>query len=296
MEKFPILTMGRTTFLAVFLLATTTANGQYAGADACKSCHPNQYALQSQSGHGKALSGGPTHWNFGAGVQAITPVSKLNDEFYLEHGQSDFKGVKDRTPGHTTSKGVQYRITDPGSQIMKCFQCHSTGPLNLSASLSIEPSEHGVRCESCHGPGTAHIEQGGSKTAIFNPSQLNASAMNEFCGNCHRKPGEDTDWTKAWNTRHQPIYLNQSTCFQKSNGALNCITCHKPHESLVRTGSALTRYDAICSSCHAKPNHKAIAVAGKTCTSCHMPQVRPQARLAFTNHWIGIYRKGNLRP
>ena len=284
--------MIRTAILTVYvLIATVTANGQFVGATACKACHPAHYAAQSQSGHAKALSGGPTLWNFGAGVQAITPVNKLNDEFYLEHGQSDFKGVKDLTPGHTNSRGVQYRITDPGSQIMKCFQCHSTGPLKLTESFAIQPTEHGVRCESCHGPGAGHIEQGGSKLAIFNPSQLNAAAMNDFCGNCHRKPGEDTDWTKPWNTRHQPIYLNQSACFQKSKGAVNCITCHKPHEPLAR-GS----YDEYCSNCHAKPIHKTVVVLGKTCTGCHMPQVRPQPKLAFTNHWIGIYRKSTLRP
>lgn len=283
--------MNRTVFLTILALTARAAMGQYAGSIACKACHPAQYTAQSQSGHAKALSGGPSLWNFGAGIQAITPVSKLNDEYYLEHGQSDFKGVKDLTPGHTNFRGVQYRITDPGSQIMKCFQCHSTGPLKLTESFAIQPTEHGVRCESCHGPGAGHIEQGGSKLAIFNPSQMNATSMNDFCGNCHRKPGEDTDWTVSWNTRHQPIYLNQSACFKKSNGALKCITCHKPHEPLARAS-----YDAFCSNCHAKPTHKTTIATGKTCTGCHMPQVRPQAKLAFTNHWIGIYRKGNLRP
>ena len=31
-------------------------------------------------------------------------------------------------------------------------------------------------------------------------------------------------------------------------------------------------------------------VFGDDCIGCHMPSVAPQAHLAFTNHWIGIYR------
>ena len=281
---------GRLT-LTLFLLSPRFLFGQYAGSEACKACHAAQWESQAKSGHAKALSRSSGIWNFGAGVQAITPVSKLDDQFYLEHGQSDFKGVKAKTPGHVNTNGVKYRITDPGSQIMKCFQCHSTGPLKLTADFAIEPTELGVRCESCHGPGAGHIERGGAKTAIFNPGQLNGTAMNDYCGNCHRKPGEDTDWREAWNVRHQPIYLNQSKCFQKSEGAMTCISCHKPHESLARSG-----YDAVCAGCHAKPAHKSVAIAGKTCVGCHMPIVKPQPNLGFTNHWIGIYRKGPLRP
>ena len=247
-----------------------------------------------KSGHARALSGGATEWNFGAGVQAVTPVSQIDQEYYLEHGLSDYKGTKYLTPGHKDSKGERYRITDPESKILRCFQCHSTGPLKLTAEMTILPAENGIRCEACHGPGQDHIARGGSKLGVFNPGALNASAMNEFCGNCHRKPAkaeDDTDWSNAWNTRHQPVYLDQSACFQKSKGALNCVTCHNPHEPLGRYD-----YNAICQNCHAKPLHKAIAVVGKSCVGCHMPKVVPQQKLAFTNHWIGIYRRGNLRP
>ena len=249
---------GRRIASALFLFACS-AYGQYSGAAACRGCHPKQSQTQAKSGHALALSGGPTGWNFGAGVQAVTPVSPLDKDFYVEHGLSDYKGTKLLTPGHRDSKGVRYRITDPDSKILRCFQCHSTGPLTLSTEMTILPAEKGVRCEACHGSGQNHIEQGGAKPAIFSPGSLNAPAMNEFCGNCHRKPAkanEDTDWSDAWNARHQPVYLDKSPCFQKSKGALTCITCHNPHEPLARTG-----YDAICQNCHAKPLHKSAAAA-----------------------------------
>ena len=46
----------------------------------------------------------------------------------------------------------------------------------------------------------------------------------------------------------------------------------------------------------AKASHQSVVIARKTCVGCHMPIVKPQPNLGFTNHWIGIYRKGALRP
>ena len=42
--------------------------------------------------------------------------------------------------------GVMYKTFSPEAEIMRCFRCHSTGPLELGDGLSIEPSETGVQC------------------------------------------------------------------------------------------------------------------------------------------------------
>jgi len=89
-----------------------------------------------------------------------------------------------------------------------------------------------VRCEACHGPGSLPVEAASlgqaerAKRLIQNPGRMFASDLNQFCGNCHRAPqdGPLSNWSKAWNVRHQPIYLSQSACFLKSNGALSCLT------------------------------------------------------------------------
>ncbi|MGH9722287.1 MAG: hypothetical protein ACRD8O_18920, partial [Bryobacteraceae bacterium] len=108
-----------------------------------------------------------------------------------------------------------------------------------------------------------------------------------LCGGCHRMPAaavSDTDWTNPWNARHQPLYLAQSACFQKSNGKLSCLTCHAAHTPVERNAAV---YDARCSACHAKPSHRATAkAAGQSCIRCHMPYVRPSPELRFANHWI----------
>ena len=193
--------------------------GQYAGSAACRPCHPAQFAAQSKTAHARALATAPKdapgQWAFGSGEQAITYVSQVDPEWYIEHGLSFYSKTKSMalTPGHTNSEGVRYRTFDPAANILHCFQCHSTGPLSIGEGGKIQPSEPGVRCESCHGPGAAHIQANGASTAIQNPKRLSADELNELCGSCHRRPlsvVEDTDWTSPWNIRHQPVYLSQS--------------------------------------------------------------------------------------
>lgn len=271
------------------LLPSVLASG-YAGASACRPCHQPQFASQSKSGHGRALARAGEIWNFGSGLQAVTPVSRLGPELYLEHGLSKYTRTRREalTPGHKDPKGVPYKLYDPGAQILKCFQCHSTGPLRLDPASGIQPAEPGVRCESCHGPGAAHAAAP-SRFNIFQPGKLNGDGVNEFCGSCHRQPpkaGDDIDWNDPWNARHQPVSFSQSECFRKSAGRLTCITCHDPH------GAAPTRV-AACSGCHPSPRHLRPVSGSTTCVGCHMPLVKPSPDLQFANHWIGIYAPGN---
>ena len=134
-------------------------------------------------------------------------------------------------------------------------------------------------------------EHARSLSPIRNPKRLQAAELNNLCGACHRKPaaaGDDTDWTNAWNTRHQPLYLAQSACFNKSNGKLSCTSCHAAHTTTVKT---------VCSECHTRPRHTTAVVAGRACVSCHMPAVQAAPNLRFANHWICVYARGApLRP
>ena len=279
--------------LLTILLATSPAAiraNDFVGAEACRACHLAQYNAQSRTGHATALARSGDIWNFGSGLQAITPVSRVNDEIYKEHGITKYSRTKRDgiTPGHQNTAGVSYRVYDPGAQILRCFQCHSTGPLSLKSGQGILPGELGVRCESCHGPGGDHAKAP-SKANIFQPKMLNGTGINEQCGNCHRqppKPGEDTNWNDPWNARHQPVAFAQSACFLKSEGRMTCLTCHDPH------GAKPVRRDAACQGCHPAPRHSRPPAKAQTCVGCHMPAVKPSAGLQFANHWIGIYAPG----
>ncbi|MFN7924417.1 MAG: multiheme c-type cytochrome [Bryobacteraceae bacterium] len=295
--------------LLIALLFAIAAHAQYAGAKACAGCHPDQFARQSASSHARSLSKVADHplkakfapliagrkpdpeWAFGGGLQAVTFVSRIGEDSYLEHHLSYYAstGKLAVTPGHSgkPEPGVRYETFSGGAEILRCFRCHSTGVPKLGADWRVEPTEPGVRCESCHGPGEAHAKSAG-KEPVVAPGKYSAAELNQMCGSCHRKPaaaGEDTDYSNPWNIRHQPVYLSQSKCFLKSNGRMSCLTCHDAHGGPARSQ---------CAVCHIAPKHPAaVRVASNTCEGCHMPLVRPQPELRFANHWIGVYRAGS---
>jgi hypothetical protein len=290
--------------LALPILFALALASDYAGADACRECHPAEYAAQSKSAHAGALARShapqPGEWAFGAGKQAITFVRRLDPETYVELGQTWYRKIDGyaATPGHPDGLDTRFRIFDPSAGIMRCFSCHSTGPLSLAADGALVPMELGVRCEDCHGPSAAHVHDP-AHVHPQNPGKLNAAERNDFCGSCHRMPaaaGETPDLRAPWNVRHQPLLLAASACFQSSQGRLSCLTCHSPHAPLERN---LAAYNTSCAKCHVSVKHR-VAVAGRACAACHMPEVRPTANLAFANHRIAIYGAGDpltpLRP
>jgi hypothetical protein len=253
----------------------------------------------------------PLEWAFGAGRQAVTFVSKVDKDWYVEHYASYYSKLKSwgATPGqdaiHATTlpqaAGLLYKISDPDVGIAGCFECHSTGPVAFGADGEATVSEQGVRCETCHGPGAAHA-QNPSRKNIRNPAALSSTQLNDFCGKCHRPPaakGVTIDWKYAWNVRHQPVYLSESACFRKSAGSLSCFTCHNPHEPAGKQDAVY--YNSRCFGCHttskAPPKKVCLEQKPPNCIDCHMPLVSPQAPLRFTNHWIGVYSRGaKLKP
>lgn len=284
--------------------------------------------LQVRASDGENTIELPVEWAFGAGAQAVTFVTRVNEQWYLEHYFSYYSGLGSfaPTPGQdairpsslVSAVGLLYKAMDPNTGIVGCFECHSTGPV-ITGPEVIRPRETGVRCEACHGPGSAHVRaarEGRSeeiRKAIQNPGRLPASQLNVFCGRCHRLPaakGTVIDWNYAWNIRHQPVYFSQSACFRKSQGALTCLTCHNPHEPLRSGDSAF--YNQRCLDCHkhsggelqiraavkaSPPRPVCEARDPANCIDCHMPRVSPQAGLRFTNHWIGVYAEGaKLKP
>jgi Cytochrome c554 and c-prime len=260
----------------------------------------------------------PIEWAFGSGDKGITFVSHLEQERYIEYsftwyGATHAMALTAGHPGEqpqslTQALGVVYDAFSVPATILACFQCHSTGPVDLSDDFAIRPAELGVRCEVCHGPGQQHVaavRQGDTEKArslILNPARLPAAKINELCGNCHRVPaasGQAFDFSDPWHVRHQPPYLSRSRCFRESQGALTCFTCHDPHQKLQR--NAPEHYNARCTTCHKDLEaHPALTADATTplsdCITCHMPKVSPQPYLSFTNHWIGIYRGQVLQP
>ena len=66
-------------------------------------------------------------------------------------------------------------------RLRSCFPCHSTGFRKPGGFMSISetPGMDHVGCESCHGPGSAHVEAGGG------PGLIEKRVDRMKCESCH---------------------------------------------------------------------------------------------------------------
>jgi hypothetical protein len=204
------------------------------------------------------------------------------------------------------------RVLSP-NEVSNCFGCHATGAV-IGSQLRLENFTHGVRCESCHGPGGKHVEavkagEPGS-TGIFDPGLLSGDELTQqFCASCHRGADEFAllKSMEINNVRFQPYRIFHSKCYSDDR-KISCIACHNPHEPLKENAPAY--YDKRCLECHTLKSKTAKAssngsadggsscpVAEKDCTSCHMPKIEVKAaHFKFTDHYIRIVRPGEKFP
>ena len=128
-------------------------------------------------------------------------------------------------------------------------------------ALSGSPANRN-ECESCHGPGSAHVEKGGGKgTGIFaftrkdDPKDKAAK-----CLACHEESRHLAFWD---NGRH------------KSAG-VSCPDCHSPHSGNEKMLKA--EQPDLCFNCHkdirmmlTRQSHHPIREGKMKCTDCHNP-------------------------
>ncbi len=191
-----------------------------------------------------------------------------------------------------------------------CQRCHGPGGEHVRAALAEDPDEE----EVCH--------------TIVNPAKLEAPLAADVCNSCHLqptvtlfgvrrfgradysfKPGEsqsdylvqmdisedDQDRSERFEINHHSYRLHQSACFQKSDGALRCTTCHDPHRKVAPDQRA-AHYRQACLTCHQdddcsvdEPTVEHLSVDRDNCIDCHMPKRRTQdvVHVAMTDHFVG---------
>lgn len=235
-------------------------------------------------------------WCFGSGHHAATWVSTVADSSgatdILEFRWSLYAGdVVDVTPGQPEqppSGTGKLGLWFDSPKAYRCFSCHASvlpihdGPL---------PEAHiktGVTCQRCHGPRLEHVLSDGSEGHHRWPADRWESVNR--CAQCHRRADELGDDEVSIHNRNivrfQPVGLVQSPCFLQSE--MDCMTCHDPHKPLSAQDS---RGIWQCVQCH-DPDDDTHVLCGAgmrdQCLECHMPAIKMNAPVSFTDHWIRV--------
>lgn len=260
---------------------------------------------------GKETISAPIEFAFGAGRMGQTYLLKHNEKFY-ESRVSFYSGTKglDFTTGSprvvpsSLEEAFGHQLSD--TEVVSCFSCHSNGA-TAGQKLELKNLAHGVRCESCHGPGGQHLaavkaNEPGYKS-IFNPGRLGGDEQTQqFCALCHRGSDEFSTLHSMGvdNVRFQPYRIFLSKCYSDDRN-IRCTSCHNPHEPLKEEASY---YDSRCLTCHAVKGQKSAAgkltscpVATRDCVTCHMPKIELKAaHFKFTDHFIRVVKPNETYP
>jgi predicted CXXCH cytochrome family protein len=141
-----------------------------------------------------------------------------------------------------------------------------------------------VGCESCHGPGKAHVEGAGDKTKITIFKNMNSKTVSETCLTCHAGKEDHNNFRRGEHWRNNV-------------GCTDCHTAHGPNHGAARVDSVTFIGDVsrqkpnnattamlkasepqLCISCHSetksqfsKPFHHKVLEGTMKCSDCHNP-------------------------
>lgn len=201
-----------------------------------------------------------------------------------------------------------------------CATCHEDVAkkfgTNPHSRLALEHAGKGVTCESCHGPGKAHVEGGGDVTKIVRFDKASSKQIDETCLGCHagthpnfeRSPHAKADLScischsvheaktdVALLKASQPELCFQCHADQKpafgmpfhhpvNEGVVKCADCHDVHGTFQPNNVRATAdQNAICTKCHAETRgpfvYEHAAVRAEGCLGCHSPHGSQNARM-----------------
>jgi predicted CXXCH cytochrome family protein len=140
-----------------------------------------------------------------------------------------------------------------------CASCHAvaeSGNQNEAAGgwpATRDPRYHDVQCESCHGPGEAHVRDPNDATAANMLASVNAGPdMNGTCAECHS--GAHHPYVEEWEVS------GHGTPVASAVARSECQGCHEAKGALAAFG-VLSKYKE-------KGTSGALAI---TCAVCHDP-------------------------
>ena len=187
---------------------------------------------------------------------------------WLWSGSRDAAG-QDKKPSTVSGSSEAVKTTDyVGSET--CTTCHGDLSKEFASNphtrLALMHGGKGVTCESCHGPGKAHVESGGVATKIFQFTKATPKQVDKKCLACH--VGEHPNFER---TAH-------------GEALVSCTSCHSVHKFEAQTVMLKTKQPTLCYQCHtdvkpafAQPFHHKVNEGLIKCTDCHDPHGTFQA-------------------
>ncbi len=143
-----------------------------------------------------------------------------------------------------------------------CATCHADVAkkfgTNPHSRLALEHAGKGVTCESCHGPGKAHVEGGGDVTKIKRFDKLSAKQIDETCLGCHA--GTHPNFERS----------------PHAKADVSCLGCHDVHNSETPEHLLKAEQPKLCFQCHTDqkagfdmPFHHPVNEGAVSCSDCH---------------------------
>ena len=158
----------------------------------------------------------------------------------------------------TTSRTMMAPPSIPGATFVgseACSQCHEklTRDFKTADHARLQAKGQNAKdmgCESCHGPGSKHVEAGGGAGTIVNPKR-----SPETCFQCHLD--KKAQFSMPYS---HPVLA----------GKMSCGDCHNPHKG----NAVAVKSSDTCAQCHTVQTgmftfqHEAVR---EGCSACHNP-------------------------
>jgi len=193
-----------------------------------------------------------------------------------------------------------------------CADCHSTNLVKhhdpKTDKYHTTFSEIDVSCETCHGPGSVHVELAENKWFFWDREQgyglpdltSDPYVKMDTCFRCHSRRriikagscGGQAFYDNMINELLMPhtyypdgqildeVYVHGSFIQSKMyHAGVSCSDCHDPHTARLKQEG-----NAVCTTCHMEKGHLAVKYdtpkhhfhekggTGASCVECHMPE------------------------
>ncbi len=153
-----------------------------------------------------------------------------------------------------------------------CKACHPDVWLNFYKNPHYKSIARGTSapadggCESCHGPGKAHVEGRGGRGTIFAFSEKAPGEILDNCLRCHASEISRSNIRRSAHTLEDVV----------------CSSCHSIHRSPTPRSLLKSDQASLCYTCHpavraqfSMPSKHRVNEGFMNCTDCHNPHGAP---------------------